>query len=47
MPGLKSDNEVIQTVLDPVDAKTTDLGDAVWREPLTSYQSPRIFDQEI
>ncbi len=47
MPGLKNDHEVIQTVLDHIDAKTTDLGEAVWREPLTSYQSQAVFDQEM
>lgn len=36
MSGLMSDSDVIQTVLDHISAKTTDLGDAVWREPLAS-----------
>ena len=47
MSCLMRDSEVIQTVLDHVDAKTTDLGDAVWREPLASYQAQAIFEQEM
>lgn len=42
-----SDAVVIQRLLDHIDRKTTDLGDASWREPVENYRSPRRFDQEL
>ena len=36
---LANDAEVLQRVLDHVDAGTTDLGDSVWREPVEHYRS--------
>lgn len=39
MSALKSDNEVIQRVLQHASADTTDMGDEVWREPVENYQS--------
>ncbi len=38
---------MIQRVLDHADAKTTDLGDEVWREPVENYRSQERFDAEI
>ena len=47
MSSLMGDREVIQTVLDHISAKRTDLGADVWREPLASYQAHAIFEQEM
>ena len=33
MTALMSDAEVIDRIFNHLDAKTTDLGDRVWREP--------------
>lgn len=41
------DAAVIRRVFDHVDAKTTDLGDAVWREPVEHYRSAARFAREI
>ena len=46
-PQLLSDTEVIQRVFDHVDAKTTDLGDTVWREPVDNYRTQERFDREM
>jgi choline monooxygenase len=47
MPQLMSDKDVIKRVLGHISAKTTDMGDEVWREPVESYQSDEIFAQEM
>lgn len=47
MLDLLSDREVIQRVLDHAAAKTTDLGENVWREPVENYQSQARFDEEM
>ena len=47
MAELMGDAEVIQRVLDHADAKTTDLGDAVWREPAENYRSEERFAEEM
>ena len=47
MSGLMCDNDVIQTVLDHISAKSTDLGSDVWREPVASYQAQETFAQEM
>ncbi len=47
MSALKSDNEVIQRVLQHASAHTTDMGDEVWREPVENYQSKQRFDEEM
>ncbi len=36
---LADDPTVVQRLLDHIDNKTTDLGDAVWREPVEHYRS--------
>lgn len=46
-PSLLSDTDLIQRVFDHVDAKTTDLGDTVWREPVDHYRSEERFEQEM
>jgi len=46
-PKLLSDTELIQRVFDHIDAKTTDLGDTVWREPVDHYRSQERFDREM
>ena len=43
---LADDATVVQRVLDHIDRRTTDLGDAVWREPVENYRSPARFDAE-
>lgn len=47
MAPLMSDTQVIQRVLDHVDAKSTDLGEAVWREPVDNYRSEERFAREV
>jgi choline monooxygenase len=47
MSNLMTDTQVIQRVLDHADAKTTDLGDSVWREPAENYRSADQFAQEM
>ncbi|MEZ5652554.1 MAG: aromatic ring-hydroxylating dioxygenase subunit alpha [Burkholderiaceae bacterium] len=41
-----SDEAVMQRVFAHVDAKSTDLGDEVWREPVHNYRSPGRFARE-
>ncbi|MEZ5658085.1 MAG: SRPBCC family protein [Burkholderiaceae bacterium] len=41
-----SDQAVIRQVLAHVDARTTDLGDTVWREPVENYRSAARFARE-
>lgn len=47
MAGFMDDAEVIQRVLEHAAAKTTDLGDSVWREPLENYRSEERFFEEM
>ena len=47
MAPLMNDTQVIQRVLDHVDAKSTDMGDEVWREPAENYRSAERFAQEM
>ena len=47
MAQLMSDAEVIQRILDHARDKTTDLGDAVWREPVANYRSEERFAEEM
>ena len=47
MAPFLDDTQVIQRVLDHVDAKSTDLGDEVWREPVENYQSAERFAREM
>ena len=47
MAGWMGDGEVIQRILDHADAKTTDLGEATWREPVENYRSVERFQQEM
>jgi phenylpropionate dioxygenase-like ring-hydroxylating dioxygenase large terminal subunit len=44
---LLSDAQVVQRVIDHVDARTTDLADGVWREPVEHYRSPERFAAEL
>ncbi|NQX89738.1 MAG: aromatic ring-hydroxylating dioxygenase subunit alpha [Halioglobus sp.] len=44
---LLSDTEVIDRIFDHIDAKSTDQGSNVWREPVDHYQSQERFDKEI
>ena len=47
MAPFLDDTQVIQRVLDHVDAKSTDLGDEVWREPVENYRSAERFAREM
>ena len=47
MTALMSDTDVIQRVLDHAAARTTDLGDDVWREPVENYRSQERFNLEM
>ena len=44
---LSSDVEVIERIFAHIDAKTTDLGEQVWREPVENYRSRARFDKEV
>ncbi|MDB4077354.1 aromatic ring-hydroxylating dioxygenase subunit alpha [bacterium] len=44
---LLNDQEVIERIFSHIDNGTTDLGDTVWQEPVTHYQSQQRFDAEI
>jgi phenylpropionate dioxygenase-like ring-hydroxylating dioxygenase large terminal subunit len=46
MTGLLDDAGVAERVLGHIDHKTTDVGDAVWREPVANYVSPERFEAE-
>ena len=47
MSVLMSDEAVIQRVLDHAEARTTDLGDDVWREPVEHYTSEARLADEL
>jgi phenylpropionate dioxygenase-like ring-hydroxylating dioxygenase large terminal subunit len=44
---LLDDAAVVARILDHIDHETTDLGDAVWREPVANYLSPERFAAEL
>ena len=44
---LLDDHELIDRVFEHIDAKTTDLGDTVWREPVDNYRGADRFDREM
>lgn len=43
---LADDPTVVQKILDHIDNKTTDLGEATWREPVANYMSEARFAAE-
>jgi phenylpropionate dioxygenase-like ring-hydroxylating dioxygenase large terminal subunit len=45
--ALAGPRDIVQRVLEHIDRKTTDLSDAVWREPVEHYLSPARFEAEI
>ena len=47
MAALMSDTDVIQRVLDHASARTTDLGDTVWREQVEHYRCEERFQLEM
>ncbi|MBO9695114.1 MAG: aromatic ring-hydroxylating dioxygenase subunit alpha [Sphingopyxis sp.] len=47
MDGLLDDAAVAQRILDHIDHRTTDLGDACWREPVANYRSSDRLDLEL
>jgi phenylpropionate dioxygenase-like ring-hydroxylating dioxygenase large terminal subunit len=46
MMRLADDPTVVQRILDHIDSKTTDLGEATWREPVEHYRSEARFAAE-
>jgi phenylpropionate dioxygenase-like ring-hydroxylating dioxygenase large terminal subunit len=47
MSPLLDDAAVAQRILDHIDRRTTDLGEAGWREPVANYLSPPRFAAEL
>lgn len=47
MTTLLNDQQIIERILSHIDNKTTDLGETVWREPVSSYLSDDRFESEI
>jgi len=47
MSSLLNDQQIIERVFEHIDNKTTDLGDTVWKEPVSSYTSDERFESEI
>lgn len=47
MAMILSDADVIDRIFSHLDAKTTDVGESVWREPVENYQSKDRFHAEI
>lgn len=45
--GFLDDTEVIKRVLNHIDNRTTDTGEASWREPTLNYTSEARFEQEL
>lgn len=45
--GLLDDRAVAQRVLDHISNRTTDMGEAVWREPTENYSSAKRFAAEL
>lgn len=45
--SLSDDPSVVQRILDHIDNKTTDLSDAIWREPIENYRSAERFAAEL
>jgi phenylpropionate dioxygenase-like ring-hydroxylating dioxygenase large terminal subunit len=46
-PPLKSDEQVIQSVLDHIDGRSTDITEETWREPVANYLDPARYDAEL
>eukprot|EP01136_Pigoraptor_vietnamica_P034690 Opistho-1_new@98963 len=47
MSALLNDVELVDRILAHVDAKSTDKGTSVWREPAANYSSPERFAAEM
>lgn len=47
MTRILNETEVIDRIFSHIDAKTTDVGDRVWREPVENYRSEERFKAEI
>ncbi len=47
MTKILNETEVIDRIFSHIDAKTTDVGDRVWREPVENYRSEERFNAEI
>ena len=44
---LADEPSIVERILNHIDRKTTDLGEAIWREPVEHYTSPQRFSIEI
>lgn len=44
---MRSDAELIEHIFELIDHDTTDMGDEVWREPVTHYSAQSRFEAEI
>ena len=44
---LLNESEIIDTILDHIENKTTDLADEIWQEPTSNYSSTKRFEDEI
>ena len=47
MNTLLNDQQIIERILNHIDNKTTDLGDTVWQEPVSTYLSDERFESEM
>src|SRR5436309_9219134 len=45
--ALATEQTIVQRILDHIDRKTTDLADAIWREPVENYTSQARFEAEL
>jgi phenylpropionate dioxygenase-like ring-hydroxylating dioxygenase large terminal subunit len=47
MPAPMTDQRMAERILEHIERRTTDLGDATWREPVANYVSPERFAAEL
>jgi len=47
MAALLNDSDIVERIFSHIDNKTTDLGDKVWREPVSNYLSEDRFNAEL
>ncbi|MEH6610795.1 MAG: SRPBCC family protein [Halioglobus sp.] len=45
--ALLNEQKIIERIFNHIDNKTTDLGDTVWKEPVTNYLSEERFESEV
>jgi hypothetical protein len=47
MAALLNDHEITERVLSHIANRSTDVGDALWREPVENYRSQQRFEAEM